>query len=374
MGTFLLIGSFPESLVRFRGDLLRDLLARGLRVHVAAPDLSASSAVASYLASMGVVVHHISLGRTGTSPLMDLKTLLSLYRLMRAVKPDYCLAYTVKPVVYGSIAARWAKVPRRFALVTGLGYAFAEGGSRRSQSIGKLVQKLYRVSLSQTHKVFFQNPDDARLFRALGLVPSHASLRVVNGSGVNLHEYAPSPLPDRVTFILIARLLGAKGVREYAEAARIVKSRYPEVRFRLAGWIDDNPDSICQSELDGWINNGTLEFLGRLQDVRQALADSTVFVLPSYREGIPRSVLEAMAMGRAVITTDAPGCRETVSSNENGFVVPVGEVSDMAALMARFAEDPELAVRMGAASRRIAEERYDVRKVNEIMLSEMGIL
>jgi glycosyltransferase involved in cell wall biosynthesis len=174
-------------------------------------------------------------------------------------------------------------------------------------------------------------------------------------------------------FLLIARLIGDKGIREFVQAAQLIQRSYPDCRFLLVGGLDSNPDAISQIELDDWIHNGMVEYLGRLDDVRPAIARASVYVLPSYREGTPRSVLEAMAMGRAIITTDAPGCRETVIDGENGFLVPVKSVDALVDAMTRFIEDPDLAVRMGKRSREIAEEKYDVHKVNAVMLKEMGI-
>jgi len=172
---------------------------------------------------------------------------------------------------------------------------------------------------------------------------------------------------------MICRLLGDKGVREYAAAAKKLREKQKQACIRLIGWIDENPDSISPAELDEWVHSGDVEFLGYLQDIRPAIADSSVYVLPSYREGTPRTVLEAMAMGRPIITTDAPGCRETVVDGENGLLVPVKSVSRLVEAMQRFIENPDLAVEMGKRSRAIAEEKYDVRKVNEVMLREMGI-
>lgn len=238
----------------------------------------------------------------------------------------------------------------------------------------RLVRILYRFALTKAHKVFFQNPDDERLFRELGLMPAAVPSIVVNGSGVDLASFAMSPILKRMpVFLMIGRLIGDKGLREYAEAAKRVKGIHPEARFQLIGWLDTNPDAIAQSELDWWIADGTLEFLGKLDDVRPAIADSTVYVLPSYREGTPRTVLEAMSMGRPIITTDAPGCRETVIDGENGFLVPVKSVDALVEAMLKFIEDPTLAPRMGRRSREIAEEKYDVHKVNAVMLHEMGI-
>ncbi|MFA7488539.1 MAG: glycosyltransferase, partial [Lysobacteraceae bacterium] len=180
--------------------------------------------------------------------------------------------------------------------------------------------------------------------------------------------------PASPGFLMIARLLGDKGVREYAEAARRIRVDHPQAIFRLVGWIDANPDTISQAELDAWVDAGVIEFLGKLPDVRAAIAEAAVYVLPSYyREGTPRTILEAMAMGRAVITTDAPGCRETVVEGENGFLVPPKSVDALVDAMRKFITDPSLAQRMGARSRQIAEDKYDVRKVNAVMLREMGI-
>ena len=371
---FLVIAGFPDSLLLFRGPLLKALRASGYEVHVAAPDLPVGSPLRQQLEAYGLHAHHIPLHRTGMNPLEDLATLLRLWRLMRHIRPDHVLGYTVKPVIYGSLAARLAGVPHRFALITGLGYAFQ--GPEQSGSRGVLrwlVIRMYGVALGGNHKVFFQNPDDEALFCSLGILRSVTPSCVVNGSGVDVAQYAVAPLPTAPHFLLIARLLGDKGVREYVEAARLVRAYQPNVMFSLVGWIDKNPDAIHQHELDAWVDEGVIKYLGRLKDVRPAIANSSVFVLPSYREGTPRTVLEAMAMGRAIITTDAPGCRETVVNGDNGFLVPVKAVDELAAAMLRFIEEPSLVIRMGICSRRIAEEKFDVDKVNAVMLKEMGI-
>lgn len=367
---FLLIGGLAESLLNFRGPLIEALQASGLDVHVAAPDLEVAKPLRIALESRGVVVHSVRIGRAGTNPLQDLLTLASLWRLMRRVRPHCVLGYTVKPVVYGSLAAWLARVPRRFALVTGLGYAF-QGDARRSR-LQALVQWLYTVALARVQKVFFQNPDDEALFRQRAILRPTVASVVVNGSGVDIHRFEPAPLPQGPSFLLIARLLGDKGVREYAQAAARVQARHPQARFAMAGWIDENPDAISQDELDQWVRSGAVHFMGRLEDVRPALRECSVYVLPSYREGTPRTVLEAMAVGRPVITTDAPGCRDTVVDGDNGLLVPVKSVDALEEAMLKFIESPGLAARMAASARRMAEEKYDVRKVNAVMLAEMG--
>ncbi|MGY0652472.1 glycosyltransferase family 4 protein [Luteimonas sp. A537] len=369
--SFLLVASFPESILTFRGPLIAALLSAGLSVHVAAPGLSSGVRIRSSLERMGVEVHDIPLSRTGTDPSADLKLVSHLYRLLREIKPVAMLGYTIKPVIYGTLAGWLARVPRRYALVTGLGYAFT--GSRKSMLTG-LIQRLYRLALARAHKVFFQNPDDQALFRDSGILPSGKPSVVVNGSGVDVASFEEEGVPEGVpTYLMIGRLLGDKGVREYAEAAGRVRSLHPEARFGLVGWIDENPDAIVQDELDAWVASGTIEFHGKLADVRPSIAACSVYVLPSYREGTPRTVLEAMAMGRPIITTDAPGCRETVIDGDNGFLVPVQSVDALVEAMLKFIEDPTLAHRMGRRSRQIAEDKYDVHKVNAVMLREMGI-
>jgi len=370
---FLLVASFPDSLIKFRGPLMEALLSAGCEMHVAVPGLDAGSDIALRLSKLGVVIHDIPLQRTGLNPLKDLSALLVLRKLVRQIAADYVLGYTIKPVIYGSLAAWLGGVRNRFALITGLGYAFTGEATGLRKLLRALIQQLYRFSLSRNRLVFFQNPDDEALFRQLNLLKPAIPSRVVNGSGVDVAEYALLPLPETPSFLLIARLLGDKGVREYAQAAALVKQRFPDVTFRLVGWIDDNPDAISQAELDAWIAAGSIEFMGKLSDVRPAIADSCVYVLPSYREGTPRTVLEAMAMGRAVITTDAPGCRETVVDGRNGFLVPVQDVSALSESMIKLIENPEQVAAMGARSRQMAEEKYDVHKVNKAMLKEMGL-
>ncbi|WP_311221109.1 MULTISPECIES: glycosyltransferase family 4 protein [unclassified Acidovorax] len=369
----LLIAGWADSLINFRGPLMAAMQARGVDVHVAAPGLSADDPVRHALEQRGVTVHSVPLARTGTSPLADLQSLWALWRLMRRVRPDFVLGYTAKPVIYGSLAAWAARVPRRHALITGLGYAF-QGDGRRSR-LRRIVQSLYRVALSKVHTVFFQNPDDLALFQTRGLLHPATPAMVVNGSGVDVQHFAPAPLPGGpACFLLVARLLGDKGVREYARAAAIVRRDHPKVRCLLVGWIDENPDAIAQHELNQWVADGDIEYLGKMADVRPAISACNVYVLPSYREGTPRTVLEAMAMGRPIITTDAPGCRETVVHGDNGLLVPVRSAPALAAAMKQLITHPEQRQQMGERARQIAQEKYDVHQVNAAMLEAMGLL
>ena len=377
MPSLLLIASLANSFIGFRQPLIRALLDAGVRVHVAAPDVTTNERVRNVLQSMGVILHDIPMVRTGMNPFRDIRSLLALRRLMREIQPTYVLGYTIKPVVYGGLAARLARVPHRFALITGLGYAFMdEDRSTKRRFINYIARKLYQLSLRSAERVFFQNPDDQQLFNDTGILNSHTPTTVVNGSGVDIDEYPHTPLPPPtpIRFLLIARLIADKGIREYAQAAAIIKQRYPEVQFDLVGRLDTNPNAIRQEELDEWVASGLVNHLGYLTDVRPSIADCHVYVLPSYREGTPRSTLEALSMGRAVITTDAPGCRETVIVGVNGFLVPTKDAAALAIAMERFINSPELIAQMGLHSRQLATEKYDVRIVNEQMLKGMGIV
>lgn len=370
---FLFVAGLADELLPFRGDLIDDLLKKGIEVHAALPDIELGSELHKKLLEKGLLLHSVDIQRTGMNPIADLRTLWQLLQLMREIRPDAVFACMIKQVIYGLMAAAIAGVPQRFALITGLGYAF-QGDENQRGLLRRLAQGLYSMSLRGAKKVFFQNPDDLKLFYETGILKPNASSCVVNGSGVNMNHYALTPLPKGAArFLLVARLIGDKGIREYAAAAKIVKSHYPKAHFALVGWIDENPSAIKKEELDAWIADGNIEYLGRLADVRPAIAQSSVFVLPSYREGTPRSVLEAMSMGRAIITTDAPGCRETVVNEDNGFLVPVGSVDELAAAMEKFLKNTQLVEKMGQRSYEIVAEKYDVHKVNQVMITEMGI-
>lgn len=377
---FLMISSFLPSALNFRGKLLEAISLLGYEVHIMAPELNQFPDEHQKLIALGYQVHEIPMQRTGTNPVADLKLLKHLYQQIRQIQPDVVLSYTIKPVIYGTLAAWLAKVPQRFALITGLGYAFQNVESGQRSIFQKMVHGLYAQALKHANKVFFQNPDDLKLFQDMHLLAADKPTVVVNGSGVNVQDFKVMPLPKndagvvKASFLLIARLLGDKGIREYAETARIIKQDYPEAEFHLVGWIDDNPSAITQAELDRWIADQRLQFWGRLSDVRPAIAASSIYVLPSYREGTPRTVLEAMAMGRAVITTDAPGCRETVNHGVNGYLVAVKSVDELVQSMRYFIEDPKLIDYMGQRSREIALNKYDVHQVNRHMLTEMGMI
>ena len=367
----MVIGGHADSLIHFRGPLLRRLVAEGHDVTACAPDAGAD--VRRELAALGIAYRHVPIQRAGMNPMRDVGTVRALTALYREVQPDLVLTYTIKPVIYGSLAARLSRVPRICSLITGLGYSFGTA-TLRQRALNPVVQSLFRFALAHNEVVFFQNPDDLRQFVDAGLASDRQAV-LVNGSGVDLEHFRVAPLPEGTpTFLLTTRLLWEKGVGEYVEAARTLKAKYPTARFRLLGPLDPNPAAVSRAQLDAWSAEGVIEYLGSTNDVRPAIADTSVFVLPSaYREGTPRSILEAMAMGRAIITTDAPGCRETVRGDENGFLVPVSDSIALASAMERFLRDPGLVAPMGVRSRAIAEEKYDVHLVNRVMMRAMGL-
>jgi glycosyltransferase involved in cell wall biosynthesis len=370
----LIIAGQAASLINFRGPLIRAMRAAGHEVFGAAPGARKDEVVAAQLQALGVTGYEIPLDRTGLNPLADARSVARLIRVIRSVRPDVVLAYTIKSVIFGLVAAAVARVPRRYALITGVGYAFTGKavGKRRLVQAGSTA--LYRVALARATKVFFQNRDDAALFGQMGMLSPEVPVVFINGSGIDLEHFRPAPYPaGPVRFLLIARLLSVKGIREYARAAASILKERSGVEFHLVGGFDSNPDALTPSEVKAWEEDGTLVWHGEVADVRPHIADCHVYVLPSYREGTPRSVLEAMAMARPIVTTDAPGCRETVIEGFNGFLVAPKSVEPLEAAMDRFVADRSLIEHMGRKSRLLAESKFDVRQVNAIMLREAGL-
>ena len=367
----LVAGGYANSLLNFRGELLKGLIGAGLEVHATAPN--APEGVVRELEQMGVRFHSVDMARTGTSPAQDLKYLYNMARLMARIKPTIYLGYTIKPVVFGSIAAWLMRVPRRYSLITGLGYLFSSD-TLKARLYRTLAKLLYRLSLNTNSAVICQNRDDLSYLKEKGLVSKTIRCEIVNGSGVNIHQYLPEPLPDDPAFIFVGRLVKEKGIYEFLEAAWHLGKRYPAASFYVAGGRDDNPSSLSPDEIAALKRDEHVAYLGDVSDIRHALAMASVLVLPSYREGLPRSVLEAMSMGRAIITTKAPGCRDTIENGKSGVLVEPRSVEQLIAAMERFIKEPPLAKRMGGEARRLAEDKYDVSRVNREMLTIMSVV
>lgn len=360
-----------ESLVEFRADLIRDLVARGYKVTGAAA-APLTPEILDEIKALGADFVPLPLYRTALNPFKDMVTMVAIARLLRALRPDVLICYTIKPVIYGGLAIRLSGVKLRFVpMITGLGFAF-HGGSRMRDALAGVASSLYRQALVPVSTVIFQNPDDRALFLEKGLI-SPEKTKIVNGSGVNLNQYARVPLPSGpdVTFLLAARLLKAKGVREYVAAAEIVKKKYPNAHFIIIGRKETSPDAIASDVVDAWADSDVIEYGGGVKDVRPFVGRASVCVLPSYSEGLPRTILEALSMGRPVIVTDVPGCRETVVPDVNGCLVPARDVPALAQAMERYLQDPSLIERHGEASYQLALEKFDVRKVNLDILAEL---
>lgn len=373
MPTVAFISNTAESIVNFRGPLIEDLRGLGHRVVGIAPDFDQETRQA--MEALGAEPEPISLARTGLNPVRDLRDVAALVRVLRRVRPDIAVARSIKPIVYGLPAAALAGVPRRIALLEGLGFVFIEAGGTggvKKALIRGVSTGLYRVALGLSQKTIFLNEDDRTEFVARRLVDP-AKTELIRGIGVDLDAWPQiAPVSAPPTFLFIGRLLREKGVGEFVEAARLTKAVAPGARFILCGDVDLNPASFTRPEVEAWVAQGLVEWPG-FCDVRPWLARSTAFVLPSYREGVPRSTQEAMAMGLPVVTTDVPGCRDTVEHGRNGFLVPARDAAALAGAILRFCEDPALARQMGAASRRMAEERFEVRALNRQFIQAFGL-
>ena len=366
----VVVASLAFSLVNFRRRLLEDMIACGHEVIACAPDDDCE--VVRELAMMGVPYRKMPMARSGLNPLADLRTLAWIVRLLDRERPDLVLAYTQKPIVYAGIASRIVRGSRFFAMVSGLGHAFGEGGGRWLRLV---VAVLYRQALARAEGVFVFNADDRDEMLGHRMISPTAPVTRVPGSGVDLIHYKAEPVPaGPLRFLMVARLLRSKGLFEYVEAARSIRRRHPDVRFELLGPLDPSPAGIGRSQLEAWQREGVIDYLGEARDVRPYLVAASVFVLPSwYREGLPRTILEAMSTGRAVVTTDMPGCREPIEQARNGYVVAPRDPNALEEALMRFVDDPALAPAMGMRARETAEASFSVELVNDILLSTMHL-
>jgi glycosyltransferase involved in cell wall biosynthesis len=365
--TILVCSNYAWTLVNFRLALLRALVAAGYQVHV----LTQFDGTESKLGSIGVELHDLNIDRKGINPLRDVLTLFCTLRVLRKVRPLVVLNFTIKPVIYGGMAARMLGV-RCISTITGLGTAFV-----RDNWLTGLVRQLYRVSQRRVARVFFQNHEDMALFESGRLVPAGRMVRLP-GSGVDLAHFQVQPLPDaaEVRMLLIARLLWDKGVGEYVEATRRLRRVYPQCRFQLLGPLGvENRTAIDSKQMDAWVAEGVVEYLGTTDDVRPFIAGAHCVVLPSYREGVPRALLEAAAMGRPLIAADSVGCRDVVEDGVNGYLCRVRDPVDLSRKMEQFMELPaEKWQAMGQAGRTKVEREFDERIVVGRYLELVGEL
>ncbi len=364
---FILVSPKNRTAYNFRGDLIKRIISCGYEVIVTGPNRVGVEKIEA----LGARFVEIPMNKNGVNPFKDIRYERALYKLFCKEKPDVVLGYTSKPVIYGSIAAKKAGVPHKVAMITGLGYAFT-AQTKKAKAIRAVMSVLYKKALNCADTVIFQNPDDREQFVSSGLVKSE-KCRVVNGSGVNTNRFSVADYPDKITFFMLSRVMYSKGIREYLRACELVKEKHPEVRFMLLGACENIQDSLSKEDLAPYVEKGIIEHFGETDRVEDYYKQCSVYVLPSYREGTPRTVLEAMSMGRAIITTDAPGCRETVIDGKTGFLVPVKNAEALAEKMTEFIENPELIKTLGAASAEYAREKFSVDKVNDDMCCHLNI-
>lgn len=367
----MVVGVLPRSLTNFRGDLIKDLVRAGHKV--TAMSAPADEDQIQCIEALGANFRSYPVQQTGLNPLSDVATFFALQKIFSEIKPDIVFTYTIKPNIWGAFAAMMFPTIKLYTLVEGAGFVFQKVNFFRTL-IRAVVIILYKSALHNSCKVLFLNQDNKELFIKKRMV-LESKTAVIPGIGVSLEHYKFILIPsgDIPVFLLIARLLNEKGIREYVQAAKQVKKAYPDVLFNLLGPSTSHQDGIPLIEVESWNNDGIIQYMGKTLDVRPFIADCHVYVLPSYHEGMPRTVLEAMAMGRPIITTDAPGCRETVEDGRNGYLIPIKNPAALVKAMERFINDPKLAKKMGKESRKIAEYKYDVHKVNKVIMEAMGL-
>jgi len=391
----LVLTADANTLVYHRGDLIRDFAAHGCEVVTSAAEDPPH--VREFVAALGGRHRAIRMMRSRVNPLKDLVTLWDMWRLFRSEKPDALFAYTIKSVVYGCVLARFAGIPRVYALLPGLGFTFVKPVTWRQRLLAFISEALHRFALKRADVIFMQNHDDAHLFTEMKMLPPGVPVHVTAGSGVNMVEFDHAPLEHdahisagRISFVLVSRLLISKGVRVFAEAARRMKQTHPHAEFHLVGPFDPNPNRVEESEVHQWVAEGTLIHHGMVRDVAALLKTMHVFVLPTwYREGVPHATLEALATGRPVITTDSVGARECVKltaeglaqresgemlmQGENGFLCQPQNVAAVECAMEWYLQHPEQIVLHGHASRQLAADVFDVRLVNQIITRAMRL-
>jgi len=373
--TIVLIGTTGASFYGFRADLIKRLVKEQHVVYAFTSEYT--DHCLEKISALGAIPVCYQLSRGGLNPLADIAALLQLIQKIKQIKADIVFSYFAKPVIYGSIAARWAKVPLIIGMLEGLGYTFTDqpqGQSLKTKVIRNIQLMLYRLALPQLDKMIFLNNDDRHDLLEQQHIKVEQSY-ILGGIGLDLSKYPYTVAPiEPIRFLFIGRLLKEKGIFEFINAIRLVKSKYPQAQFTVLGEIDHaNMGALKQQDLDQLLQENLFEYPGYVTSVQEWISKSSVFILPSYREGVPRSTQEAMAMGRPVITTDVPGCRETVVDGVNGFLVPRWDARALAERMCFFIENPEKVNQMGQESYKIALSAYDVQKVNDKLLGIMGL-
>lgn len=361
----IIVTNSSSNLLNFRGQLIKQMVDEKFLVTVIIPKSDYSKDFENEVFKLGAKTLTIPLDRAGTNPFRDLLTYRALKSVFKKLKPNVVLSYTSKPIIYSGLAIGKNTKIKFFPNLTGLGYGFTEEFQFKRKIINFILKNLYKLSLKSSSMIIFQNPDDENLFKKLNITNDKKTF-VINGSGVDLKFYSPISLPSKPIFLMLARLVADKGVIEYCEAAREIRTKFPDTTFQLAGSFDPNPSGLKYDQLKSFIDKKDIEYLGHINDVREIIGKCRFFVLPSYREGTPRSILEAMSIGRPIITTNAAGCKETVLEGINGLLVPIKDKKSLVVAIEKILMlDDDKINRMAKESIKLVREKYDVRKVNQ---------
>ena len=364
----LVVSPKNKTVFNFRGDLIKDMIAKGNEVYVTGPNKD----FVEDIMDLGVKEFiEVPLVKDNTSISGDFIYFKKLKRVIANVQPELMFAYTIKPVIYGSLAAKSCGVKKIYPMVTGLGRVYASE-NLKTKMVRAVIKVLYQKAFKACDKVIFQNPDDVREFVAGNYLPANKCV-VVNGSGVNMDRFYRSDLPDKPVFLMVSRIIKEKGVLDFAQAAREVKKKVPEARFIVLGGYDKSIGALKEGDIKEYIDDGSIELPGEVKDPVSFYAQASVFVLPSYyREGLPRTILEGMSCGRPIITTNWTGCREPIEDGVNGYLVPIKSPEELAKRMYELATDREKVLKMSDAAFKTCKERYAVEIVNQQMRKVMG--
>lgn len=364
--TIAIIYNATHHVLLFKAELIKSIKKNGYRVVVLA-------SVDNYTEKLKDIVdefHEIKLDSSGVNPIKDTYLIFQIYNICKIIKPTAVLNFTIKPVIYGTFVARLLGGVPVINTITGLGTAFISTGFTN-----KVAKCFYKFTFKHSHLVFFQNPDDQQFFKELNII-SRDNTKLVSGSGVDLVKFKPikNKKRENIKILFIGRIIADKGIYELIESAKIIKKEYSNVTFILMGMLGvKNRTSISKNEVDNWVNNGLIEFIPFKDDIRCILGDSDLVVLPSYREGTPKTLIEAASMGKPLIATNVPGCREVVIDEVNGFLCQVKNSASLANKIKKFIElDYSRKIEMGKKSRELAEEKFDIIKVNNCYINEIN--
>lgn len=373
-----IIGTVASSIHGFRADMVKQLVKNDHQVYAFFSEYSSQDI--AKIKALGAIPIKYDIKRGGLNPLSDIKACYYLFKILRKIKPDLVFSFASKAIIYGTLASKAAGIPHVTGMLEGLGHTFTPhpNGTHLKSQVVKIIQvSLYKIALPLLDELIFLNPDDPKDLLEKYKINAK-KVDVLGGIGVDLKKYPyqePKSHSDRVDFLFIARLIKEKGVFEFVEAAKTVKKKYPKAQFTILGSIDNsNLGALKQEELDNLVATGIINYPGYVDNIQSWIINSHVFVLPSYyREGVPRSTQEAMAIGRPIITTDVPGCRETVIDGYNGFLITKWDYNALADRMIYFIEHPDLIKTMGYASYNIAQQKFDATEVNQRLLGMLGL-